>query len=65
MNEVVYVGHVIKNDRKDTLIKSVVRDCNSKFNSSMADLGCTSLVVKHKLSQQYCMVFYGDQNSVP
>ncbi len=29
MNEIVYLGHVIKKDRRGTLGKSVVRDFNS------------------------------------
>ncbi len=52
VNEIVYLGHVIKNDRSDTLVESVVRDFNSKFNSCMADFGCKSSVVKNKLFQQ-------------
>ncbi len=62
VNEIVYLGHVIKNDTSDTLIESVVRDFNSKFNSFMADFGCTRSVVKNKLVEQYCLVFYGFQN---
>ncbi len=62
VNEIVYLGHVIKYDKSDTLVESVVRDFNSKFNSIMADFGGTSSVVKNKLFQQYCMVFYGFQN---
>ncbi len=58
----VNLGHVIKNDRSDTLVESVLRDFNITFNSFMADFGCTSSVVKNKLFQQYCMVFYGFQN---
>ncbi len=61
-NEIVYLGHVIKYDRSDTLVESVVRDFNSKFNNVMADFGCTSSVVKNKLFQQYCVVFYAFQN---
>ncbi len=60
--ENVYLRHVIKNNRSDTLIESVVRDFNSKFNSFMADFGCTNSVVKNKLFQQYCVVFYGFRN---
>ncbi len=30
LNDIVHLGHVIKNDRSDTLIKSGVRDFNSK-----------------------------------
>ncbi len=33
VNEIVYLGHVVKNDRKDTLVESVVRSFNSKVNS--------------------------------
>ncbi len=33
VNEIVYLGHVIRNDRRDTLVESVVRNINSKFNS--------------------------------
>ncbi len=62
MNEIVYFGHVIKKNRSDTLVENVVRDFNCKFNSCMADCGCTSSVVKNKIFQQYCMVFYGFQN---
>ncbi len=39
VNEIVYLGHVIRNDRRDTLVESVVRNINSKFNSFMADFG--------------------------
>ncbi len=62
MNEIINLGHVIENHRSDTLVESVVRDFNSKFNSFMADFGCTSSVVKNKLFQQYCMVFYALYN---
>ncbi len=62
VNVIVYLGHVIKNDRSVTLVESVVRDFNNKFNSVMADVGRTCSVVRNKLFQQYCMVFYGFQN---
>ncbi len=34
------------NDRRDVLVESLVRDFNSKFNSFMADFGCTALLSK-------------------
>ncbi len=46
VNEIVYLGDVIKNDGSDTLVESVVRDINSKFNSLMADFGSTTLLSK-------------------
>ncbi len=49
INDIVYLEHVIKNDRSDTLAEGVVRGFNSK--SIMADFGCTSSVVKHKIFQ--------------
>ncbi len=49
VNYSVYLGHVIKNYRSDTIVESVVRDYNSKFNSFMADFEYTSSVVKNKL----------------
>ncbi len=57
VNEIVYLGHVIRNYRRDTLVESAVRDFNSKFNSFMSDFECTRSVVKNKLFQQYYMLF--------
>ncbi len=39
-NCVLSLGHVIRNDRRDTLVESVVRDINSKFNIVIARLVC-------------------------
>ncbi len=41
MSEILYLGHIISNDKSDTIFESIVRDYDSEFNIFMADFGCT------------------------
>jgi hypothetical protein len=59
VDELVYLGYLIKGDRSDPLVQPIITDFNKKFNAFIGDLDCLSSDVKGSLFQQYCTSMYG------
>jgi hypothetical protein len=59
VDNIKYLGHVIKCDRKDAGVGSVKCDYVKKINSCLADFSHISSAVTQELVNKYCSSFYG------
>jgi hypothetical protein len=62
VTEMKYLGYKLSNDVSDSMIKPVINDFVSKFNSFTAYFDKIRCDVKNVLFKQYCTSFYGYQN---
>ena len=54
-----YLGHLLINDRSNSMTEYVRRDFIKKSNAFLCDFKNITSVVKHDLFEKYCYAFYG------
>ena len=59
VNEMKYLGHMIYNNRQNTMTDYVKKDFISKAKVCLADFNGLGAVVKHNLVDTFCNSFYG------